>query len=80
MTLTARQRTALQAVHSLTVSQGYPPTVREVAAAVGNASPSGTKWLLDRLEEGGYLTRTTSPRTMVLTEAGRDVLAYPDGR
>jgi repressor LexA len=45
--------------------EGYPPTVREIAVAVGLASSSTVHGHLDRLEKKGYIHRDpTKPRTI----------------
>ena len=49
--------------------KGYPPSVREICAAVGLKSTSTVHAHLNRLEEEGYLRRdATKPRAMELTE------------
>jgi len=50
-------------------SKGYPPSVREICAAVGLKSTSTVHAHLNRLEEEGYIRRdATKPRAMELTE------------
>jgi repressor LexA len=64
--LTERQQKILDCVHQSMESRGYPPTQREIAAAVGLKSTSGVSYQLKRLEEKGYLTRDAGlPRTVV---------------
>ncbi|MBQ3079036.1 MAG: transcriptional repressor LexA [Clostridia bacterium] len=50
-------------------TKGYPPSVREICAAVGLKSTSTVHAHLNRLEEEGYIRRdATKPRAMELTE------------
>ena len=64
--ISAKQQQILDFVGSYTDENGYPPTVREIAAAVGLRSPSTVHSHIKKLIEQGYLdkagrkTRTTS--------------------
>src|SRR5690625_2139549 len=53
--LTERQRLIMESIGSSIESKGYPPTMREIGAAVGLASPSSVKYQLQVLEDKGYL-------------------------
>jgi repressor LexA len=61
---------------------GYPPSVREIAAAVGLASTSAVHHHLSNLEKDGYLERDATqsralrlrPAAMLTAGAGADVL------
>ena len=55
--LSARQRAIFRVVRDSVRTNGFPPSVREIAQAVGLASPSSAKHQLDILEERGYLRR-----------------------
>lgn len=55
--LTTRQRAVLSTVESSLAKRGYPPTMREIGAAVGLTSPSSVKHQLKVLEERGFLRR-----------------------
>jgi repressor LexA len=55
--LTARQRQILTMIRSWVDQHGYPPTMREIGAAVGLASPSSVAHQLKTLEELGLLRR-----------------------
>jgi len=60
---------------------GYPPTVREIGAAVGLASPSTVHAHLAKLETAGVLVRDpTKPRAMLvrLPESAEPAVAAPD--
>ena len=52
---------------------GYPPTVREIGARVGLASPSTVHVHLAKLEQAGYVRRDpTKPRALELVGRGED--------
>jgi repressor LexA len=55
--LTARQRDILTMIRGSVAERGYPPTLREIGAAVGLASPSSVAYQLGVLEELGLIRR-----------------------
>jgi repressor LexA len=55
--LTPRQRQILAMIRDWVDEHGYPPTMREIGAAVGLASPSSVAHQLTVLEERGHLRR-----------------------
>ena len=69
--LTKRQEDALSYIKSYIVSHGYPPTVREIAEAIGVSSPATVQAHLDCLANKGYIkkgsnkNRTTWVESMV---------------
>ncbi|MCI1641252.1 MAG: transcriptional repressor LexA [Actinomyces sp.] len=66
--LSARQQQILELVRASVGEHGYPPSVREIANAVGLASPSTVKHHLDSLEKAGYLQRVPGrPRALEVT-------------
>jgi repressor LexA len=66
-----RQQEIYDFVVAYSRKHGYPPTVREIGAEVGLASPSTVHVHLAKLEEAGYLRRDpTKPRALEL--AGRE--------
>jgi len=69
--LTARQKQILAYIKDMLHTKGYPPSVREIGAAVGLRSSSTVHSHLTKLEEMGYLRRDpTKPRALeVLGEA-----------
>lgn len=69
--LSARQRHILEFIHEQVQLKGYPPSVREIGAAVGLASSSTVHSHLRKLEEYGYIRRDpTKPRAIeVLIDA-----------
>lgn len=77
-TLTARQQAVLKTISHSLQERGYPPTMREIGAAVGLTSPSSVKHQLKVLEERGYLRRDPNrPRAIEVVsvdgEAGSEV-------
>ncbi|MFI9775748.1 helix-turn-helix domain-containing protein [Streptomyces sp. NPDC051956] len=55
--ITERQRSVLAAIRAHIADHGEAPTVREIAAAIGLASPSSALYQLRRLEEAGIVRR-----------------------
>lgn len=62
MTLSERQHQVLEVIRSFTEAHGFPPTVREIGAAVGLSSPATVQNHLKVLEEEGMIRRGTSKR------------------
>ncbi len=70
--LTERQMLIFEKIRDSIAERGFPPTVREIAEAVGLASPSSVKYQLDILESEGLISRDPRrPRTIEITERGR---------
>lgn len=64
-TLSFRQRQILNFIESQMSDRGYPPSVREIGAAVGLTSPSTVHNHLNNLTELGYIRRDpTKPRAI----------------
>jgi repressor LexA len=57
--LSEKQRGILRFIETFTDAHGYPPTIREIGQAIGIASTSVVNYNLDKLEEAGYLVRTS---------------------
>jgi repressor LexA len=67
-----RQRKILEFINSKIKQEGYPPSVREIAKAVGLSSSATVHSHLKKLEELGYLKRDASkPRALSLTATDR---------
>jgi len=67
MMLTGRQQEIWEYLVEYVQTHGYPPTVREIGAAVGLASPSTVHAHLANLERAGLLRRDpTKPRALEL--------------
>jgi repressor LexA len=70
--ISARQRRILAIIRDSVEQSGYPPTVREIAAAVGLASPSSVTYHLKALERHGLLRRRAhAPRAVDLRGSAR---------
>lgn len=62
-----RQRRILDFILENVEQRGYPPSVREIAEAVGLASPSTVHAHLEALQQKGYLRRDpTKPRALAV--------------
>ncbi len=57
MSLTEKQKNVLAFIDQFTKENGYPPSVREIGAAVGLTSTATVHGYLERLEKKGYLDR-----------------------
>ena len=63
--LTWRQRRILQVIRDSVLNRGYPPSMREIADAVGLTSTSSVLYQLSILQRTGYLRRDVGrARTM----------------
>jgi repressor LexA len=73
--LTGRQRDIVCFCTDHIERIGYPPTLREIGAAVGLKSTAGVSYQVKQLQRRGYLSydpgrpRTTTPRTLLRTVA-----------
>ena len=66
--LTQRQQEILVFIDKTVSERGYPPSVREICAATGLASPSTVHSHLKTLSDRGYLRRDpTKPRAIEVT-------------
>ena len=55
--LTTRQLKILQAIKEALITNGYPPSMREIGAAAGLASPASVQYQLQALEKKGFIRR-----------------------
>lgn len=55
--LSKRQQMILEIITSITAERGYPPTLREIGAAVGLKSLSSVQYQLNVLQTRGYINR-----------------------
>src|SRR5436305_13459115 len=70
--LTGRQKEIWKFLTDYVDEHGYPPTVREIGAAVGLASPSTVHAHLANLERAGLIKRDpTKPRALELRREPR---------
>ena len=58
--LTKKQEQILEFIKTYLVSHGYPPTIREIGAAVGSSSPATIHAHLENLEEKGFIKKQNS--------------------
>lgn len=73
--LTEKQAETLGAIFFFQREHGYSPTIREIQERTGSSSPSNIHDRLVILREYGLVTWVEdSPRTLVLTKAGRKAL------
>lgn len=74
--LSKRQQAIYDFICEYSKEHSYPPSVREIGAAVGLASPSTVHTHLKVLEQRGYITRDSNkPRTIEVVQDGDDGLA-----
>ena len=74
--ISPRQVTILQYIRESVARRGYPPSLREIAQAVGLASQSTVSYHLSALVKKGYLSRGPGlPRTTVELPSGPDSAA-----
>ena len=67
--LTRRQADTLAVIAAHTKHIGYPPTVREISAALGIASWNWTQRILERLESQGVIRHQRGrQRTITIVE------------
>ena len=65
MKLTEREKDVLQFIIEFKKTNGYSPTVREIAHGINTSSITHVSEMLLDLEEKGYLTtKKKSPRTI----------------
>ena len=75
----ARQRDVLDFIVAFDRDHGYPPTLREIGAALNVRSTNGISDHLRALERKGYLTRNERlSRGLRLTDAAAQAYAVPD--
>lgn len=71
--LSNRQQMIIDFIKSEVSAKGYPPSVREIADAVGLASSSTVHGHLERLENKGYIRRDpTKPRAIEILDRSED--------
>jgi len=78
--LRPRQKAMLEFIRQFIDENDYPPTIREIGAAVGISSTSVVNYNLDQLERKGYIIRNREvSRGLRLTDAqfGRRVRTVP---
>lgn len=77
---TVRQLQVLRVIHSLTISQGFPPTLREIGP-LGITSAHGVFCHLQSLERKGLIIlEAMKSRAINLTDAGFAAIGLADSR
>ncbi|MBU5267702.1 transcriptional repressor LexA [Virgibacillus proomii] len=77
--LSKRQQMILDYIKEEVMNKGYPPSVREIAKAVGLASSSTVHGHLARLEDKGYIRRDpTKPRAIEILDVGEDASIHKE--
>lgn len=77
--LTHRQQQIYDFICEEVTAKGYPPSVREIAAAVGLRSPSTVHTHLHVLEDKGYIKRDLSkPRALEITAQSAPTVSNAD--
>ncbi|MCF8035086.1 MAG: transcriptional repressor LexA [Desulfarculaceae bacterium] len=72
--LTQRQAQVLEFIEEFTATNGYPPTVREVAANFGFRSPRAAHDHMKALEKKGYMrSRAGRPRALEILQSRRGI-------
>ena len=78
--LTWRQRKVLQVIRDSVQQHGYPPSMREIAKAVGLTSTSSVAYQLGVLQSKGYLHRDVGrPRTVEVRLPGQPAVRPANG-
>jgi repressor LexA len=78
--ISPRQVTILQYIRESVQRRGYPPSLREIAQAVGLSSQSTVSYHLSALVKKGYLSRGRGlPRTTVELPSGQEAAPAPAG-
>lgn len=63
--LTNREMAALGFIKGYLSEHQYPPSMREIASALGSDSPNTARHLITKLEEKGYVKKTPyQPRSL----------------
>ena len=69
-TITPKQQKIYDFIQSFTAEHGYPPSVREIGAAMGLKSPSTVHFHLKGLEEAGMIVKAEG-KTRAITSLPR---------
>jgi repressor LexA len=72
--LSEKQRQILQFINDFSAREGYPPSVREICAAVGLRSPSTVHTHIRTLAARGLLQKGDATKKRTLTVAGSESL------
>lgn len=67
-TLTQKQSNVLKSIYGFIADNSYPPSIRDIAGLLGFSSPKGAGDHLAVLEKKGYIQKSSSARSIKLTE------------
>ena len=70
--LTAKQQQIYDYIQDFTAQHGYPPSVREIGAALGLKSPSTVHFHIKGLESAGVLTKAAGKTRAMTLQDGED--------
>ncbi len=77
--LTAKQQKIYDYIQTFSAEHGYPPSVREIGAAMGLKSPSTVHFHMKGLEEAGMIVKAEGKtRAISLSGTGRPVAEEQD--
>ncbi len=80
MNLATKEKEVYEFIKKQIDEAGYPPSVREICAAVGLSSPSTAHRYINILEEKGYIIKADSKKRAIKLskqENGVDILSVP---
>lgn len=72
--ISAKQQRILQYINEYSVTNGFPPSVREICAEVGLSSPSTVHAHLKRLQELGYLEKNDHKNRAISVKGGASMV------
>lgn len=64
--LTDRQKEALRYVSAFAAEKGFPPSLREIAKALGVRSVQGAKHHMEAIERKGFIRREPGARSITI--------------
>ena len=76
--LTGRKKQIYEYIAAQVKAQGYPPSIREICAAVGLKSPSSVHTYLKELEHDGYIEGSSSKKRAIRLTAVSASPSEPD--
>ena len=78
--LTPKQQRIYDFIQAFAAQHGYPPSVREIGAAVGLKSPSTVHFHLKGLEEAGMIVKAEGKTRAITVSGARPVAEELDGQ
>ena len=75
MSINKREKAILKFIEKQIMTQGYPPSVREIGKAIGLSSTATVHAYLEKLEKDGYIKKEDKKgRIYEITKLGLEVL------